>query len=63
LKKKLLLLVDTDQKDLVPLSGHPLKIESDSTAVDFAAQPAVQQCNPLHNEPAALEPLKGFAPS
>jgi len=25
------LLADTDQRDLVPLSGHPLKIESDST--------------------------------
>jgi len=58
-----LFLVNTDQRDLVPLSGHPLKIESDSTAVDFAAESAVQQCNLLNNEPTALAPLKGFAPS
>jgi len=59
--KALLLPADTDQKDLVPLSGHPLKIESDSTAVGFAAQSTVQQCNPLHNKSAALAPQKGFA--
>jgi len=58
-----MLSADTDQRDLVPLSGHPLKIDSDSTAVNFAAQSAVQQCNPLHNEPAAQAPQKGFAPS
>jgi len=58
-----LLLANTDQKDLVSLFGHPLKMKSESTAVDFAAQSAVQQWNPLHNEPAALAPLKGFAPS
>jgi len=34
-KKELLLPVDTDQRDLVTLSGHPLKIESDSTAADL----------------------------
>jgi len=62
-KKWLLLPADTDQRDLVLLSGHPLKIESDSTAVDFAAQSAVQQCNLLHNEPATLAPQKGLAPS
>jgi len=62
-EKELLLPADTDQRDLVPLSGHPLKIEPDSTAVDFAAQSAVYQCNPLHNEPVALAPQKGFAPS
>jgi len=62
-KKEPLLLADTDQRDLVPLSGHPLKIESDSTAVDFAAQSAVQQYNLFHNEPAALAPQKGFATS
>jgi len=46
--------------------GHPLKIESNSTAVDFAAQSAVQQCNSFHNEPVTLitlTPQKGFAPS
>jgi len=48
---------------LVPLIGHPLKIKSDSTAVDFAAQSADQQCNPLRNEPMALAPQKAFAPS
>jgi len=58
-----LLPADTDQRDLVPLPGHPLEIESDSTAVDSAAQSAVQQCNLLHNEPAALAPQKGLAPS
>jgi len=63
LEKELLFPANTDQKNLVPLSGHPLKIESDSTAIDLAAQSAVQQCNPLHNEPAALAPQKGFAPS
>jgi len=45
------------------LSGHPLKIESDSIAVDLAAQSAIQQCNPLHNKPAALASQKGFSPS
>ena len=40
-KKELLLLADTDQRDMLPLSGNPLKIESGSTAVDFAAQSAV----------------------
>jgi len=54
---------DTDQRDLVPLSGHPLKIKSHSTAADFAAQSAVQQCNLLHNEPAGLAPQKDFASS
>jgi len=44
-EKELFLLEDLDQRDLVPLSGHPLKIESVFTAVDFAAQSAVQQCN------------------
>jgi len=63
LNKNFLLPADTVQRDLVPLSGHPLKIESDRIAVDFAAQSAVQQCNPLHNEPAALAPQKGFAHS
>jgi len=58
-----LLPADTDQRGLVPLFGHPLKIEPDSTAVDFAAQSAVQQCNLLHKEPATLAPQKGFAPS
>jgi len=58
-----LLPVDTDQRYLVPLSGHPLKVESDSKAVDIAAQSAVQQCNLLHNEPATLAPQKGLAPS
>jgi len=53
-KKERLLPADTDQRDLVTLSGHPLKIESDSTAADFAAQSAVQQCSLLHNELAAL---------
>jgi len=62
-KKELLLPVDTDQRDLVTLSGHPLEIESDSTAADFAAQSGVQQCNLLHSEPAALAHQKGFAPS
>jgi len=58
-----LLPADTDQRDLVPLSGHPLEIESDSAAVDFAAQSAVQQSNAVYNEPAALTPQKGFAHS
>jgi len=58
-----LLPADKDQRDLVPLSGHPLTIESDSTAVDFAAQSAVQQCNRLHNERATLALQKGFATS
>jgi len=62
-EKELLLPADTDQRDLFPLSGHPLKIESDSTAADFAAQSGVQQCNPLRNEPATLAHQKGFAPS
>jgi len=61
--KELLLPVDTDQRDLVPLSGHPLKIESDSTAADFAAQSAVQLCNLVHNEPASLAPQNDFATS
>jgi len=62
LEKKLLLPADTDQRDLFRLSGYPTKIESDFTAVDFAAQSTVQQwnCNPLHNEPAALAPQKGL---
>jgi len=47
---------------LVPLSGHPLKIEPDDPAVDFAAQSVVQQCNPLYYEPVALVPQKGFVP-
>jgi len=51
-----LLPAGTDQRDLVPLPGHQLKIESNSIAVDFAAQSAVQQCNPHHNEPAAPAP-------
>jgi len=59
--KELLLPEDTGQRDLVPLFGHPLKIESDSTAVDFAAQSAAQQCNPLHNKSVALAPQKCFA--
>jgi len=63
LEKEKELPANTDQRDLVPWSGHPLKIESESTAVDFSAQSAVQQCNPLHNQPAALAPQKGFAPS
>jgi len=62
-KKELLLPADTVQRDLVPLSGHPLKIKSDSTPVNFTAQSAVQQCNSLHNEPTALTPQKDFAPS
>ena len=49
--------------DLVPRSGHPLKIESDSTSVGFVAQSAVQQCNPRRNELATLAPQQGFAPS
>ena len=59
--KELLLPADTDQRDLVPLFGHPLKIESDSTAVDFAAQSTVQQCNPLRNKSVPLAPQKCFA--
>jgi len=31
----------------------------DSTAVDFAVQSAVQQCNPFHNETVALAPQNG----
>ena len=62
-EKELLSPADTDQRDVVPLSGHPLKIKSDSTAVDFAAQSAVQQCNPLHNEPAALAPQRVSHPA
>jgi len=53
-EKELLFPADTDQGDLVPSKG---------TDVDFAAQSAVQQCTPLHNEPAALVPQKDFAPS
>ena len=53
-QKELLLLADTGQRDLVPLSGYPLKIESDFTTVDFAAQSVVQQYNPLHNRSVAL---------
>jgi len=34
----------------------------DSTAVDFAAQSAVQQWNPFYNEPEVLAPQKPFAP-
>jgi len=60
-EKELLLPADTDQRNLVPLSGHPLKIESASTAVDFAAQSAVQKCNPLRNKSVTLELQKGFA--
>jgi len=36
------LLSPADQRDMVPFSGHPFKIESDCTAVDIAAQSAVQ---------------------
>jgi len=61
--KELLLPADTDQTDLVPLSGHLLKIDSDSTAFDLAAQLVFQQYNPFHNEPVALVPQKSFAPS
>jgi len=57
-EKELLLPADTDQRDLVPFSRHPFKIESDSTAVEFAAQSTVQQCNPLHNKSVALAPQK-----
>jgi len=60
-EKELLLPADTGQRDLVPLSGHPLKIESDSTAADFAAQSAVQQYKPHHNKSVALVSQKGFA--
>jgi len=42
-EKDLVLPADTDQRDLVPLSGHSFKIESDSTSVDFAAQLAAMQ--------------------
>jgi len=45
---------DTDQRDLVHSKGP---------AVDFAAQSAVKQCNPFHNETVALAPQNGFAPS
>jgi len=43
--------------------GHSLKLQSNSTAVDSAAQYAIQQCNPFHNDPVALTHQKGFAPS
>ena len=62
-EKELLLPADTDQRHLVALSGHPLNIESDFTAADFAAQSAVRQYSPLHNEPAALAHQQDFAPS
>ena len=60
-KEELLIPANTDHRDLVHV--HPLKIESDSPAVDFAAQWAIQQCNPFHIEPVALTPEIGFANS
>jgi len=59
----LLLAADTYQRDLIPLSRDPFKIESDSAAADFAAHSTVQQGNPRHNEPVVLAHQKGFAPS
>jgi len=57
---ELLLPADTDQRYLLPLNGNSVR---GSIAVDFADQSAVQQSNPLHNEPVALVPQKDFAPS
>jgi len=45
------------------LFGHPLKIESDSAAVDFAAQSGVQQRRTVYNELEGLATPNGFAPS
>jgi len=53
-EKELLFPADTDQSNLVHSKG---------TAVDLAAQSTVQQCTPVHNEPAALVPQRDFAPS
>ena len=53
-QKSFCCLPTQDQRDLVQSKGP---------AVEFAAQSAVQQCNPFHNEHVALTLQKGFAPS
>jgi len=55
-----LLPADIDERDLIWTSTQ--NCVNSTAAVDFAAQSAVQQCNPFHNEPVAQTPQKASHP-